>query len=129
MPTAFGNRSFAYAECAAGTYGADGLWVEGSVSTRTVVGTVQPMSFKECLAYSDGSRNTGYVKVYSGEKLESRTRGGNAGGFVALGGEVYRLTQEQAYQNGVMAHWRYVGCMVPEEEIPEGLREALGVTA
>jgi hypothetical protein len=83
------------------------------------------MSFKECLAFSDGSRNTGFVKVYSNEKLESRTRGGNAGGFVALGGEIFRLTAERAYQNAVMAHWKYIGNMVPESEIPEAVRAAL----
>ena len=125
MSTAFTERRFTYCECANGTLNVDGTYTEGAVSVRTVAGTVQPMSFKECLAFSDGSRNTGFVKVYSNEKLESRTRGGNAGGFVALGGEIFRLTAEQAYQNAVMAHWKYIGNMVPESEIPEAVRAAL----
>lgn len=125
MSTAFTEKNFVYAQCATGTNGIDGKYVDGALSVRTVSGTVQPMSFKECFAFSDGSRNTGYVKVYSNEKLESRTRGGNAGGFVALGGEVFRLTAEQAYLNGIMSHWKYVGCMVPDKEIPSGVKEAL----
>lgn len=125
MSTAFPEKNFTYCECSAGSYGTDGTYVDGALSVRNVSGTVQPMSFKECLAFSDGSRNTGFIKVYSNEKLESRTRGKNAGGFVALGGEIFRLTAEQAYQNAVMAHWKYVGCMVPENEIPSGVKEAL----
>lgn len=125
MSTAFPEKSFRYACCADGVWATDGSYVEGSVTSRVVSGTVQPMSFKECLAFSDGSRNTGFVKVYSNEKLESRTRGANAGGFVELGGEVFRLTAEQAFLNGIMPHWKYVGCMVPDSEIPTAVKTAL----
>ncbi len=124
MSTAFTDRSFIYAECSGGSYQADGTYSEGSVSTRTVTGTVQPMSFKECLAFSDGSRNSGYVKIYCNEKLSARERGESSGGFVKYGGEIYRLTSAQAYQNGVMSHWKYAACLVPEKEIPQAIAEA-----
>ena len=126
MSTAFANRTFVYVECSAGAYQTDGTYLEGSATQRTVNGTIQPMSCKETLDYSDGSRNTGLVKVYSNERLTSRTRGEGSGGFVSLGGIIYRLTDEMIYQNSVMSHWKYIGCLVPENEVPASVSQILG---
>lgn len=126
MSTAFANRTFVYVECSAGAYQTDGSYLEGPTTQRTVNGTIQPMSCKETLAYTDGSRNTGLVKVYSNERLSSRTRGEGSGGFVSIGGIVYRLADEMIYQNSVMSHWKYIGCMVPENEIPASVFQILG---
>ena len=124
MSTAFPEKSFLYADCEGGAYQSDGTYLEGALSTRTVSGTIQPMSFKECLAFSDGSRNSGYVKIYCNEKLNARERGESSGGFVSYGGEIFRIVAEQAYQNGIMAHWRYVANLVPANEIPQAVAEA-----
>lgn len=124
MSTAFPERSFVYAECSEGAFQPDGTFAEGPASTRTVSGTVQPMSFKECMAISDGSRNSGYVKIYCNERLSARERGESSGGFVKYGGEIFRLVSEQVFQNAIMAHFKYVAGLVPEKELPASVAEA-----
>lgn len=123
------DREFIYAECADGSYNSEGEWVPGAVSYRTVRGTVQPMTGKECLAYSGGSRNSGLVSVFSSEILKSRTQGGNEGGYVRLGACVYQLENEQILQllDEDVDHIEYTGCLVPEKDIPDGIKDALGL--
>lgn len=125
MSTAFPERTFTYAECSEGAWQPDGSYSEGAVVVRCVSGTVQPMSFKECLAVSDGSRNSGYVKIYCNERLSARERGESSGGFVKYGGEFFRVVSEQVYQNAVMAHYKYVAGLVPGKELPASVVEAL----
>lgn len=122
MSTAFTDRNFIYYEFSDGKPAMDGTYSEGPFSSRTVSGTVQPMTGREALAYADGSLNGGLVKVYSNERLNARTRGRHSGGFVVYGGGVYRIVDEIPYQNGVMSHWKYVASLVQGDDVPEPLR-------
>ena len=63
--------------------------------------------------------------VYPSEQLKCRTRGGNDGGYVKHGSFIYQLVSEQYYPHlKNIDHWKYVGEMVPEEELPEEIQEA-----
>ena len=124
MATLF-NKKFRYIELADGSY-VDGDYVHGSVSSdRMVRGTVQSATYKEQIPAVTGSRNTGNVDVYSSEALKCRTSGGNDGGYVKHGSHIYQLVSEQYYPHlrGI-EHWKYVGEMVPSNELPQAVAEA-----
>lgn len=80
------------------------------------------MSGKEAETYQEASRNTGLVKIYCSERLDFRQQGGEGLGYVRCGGFIYELVQELPYQNGLIPHYKYVGCLVPVAQIPEALR-------
>lgn len=125
MATLF-NKEFLYVELTEGDYDTDGTYSHGDVvSSRTVRGTVQSATYKEQIPAVTGTRNTGNVDVYSSEQLKCRTRGGNDGGYVKHGSFIYQLVSEQYYPHlKNIDHWKYVGEMVPEEELPEDIQEA-----
>ena len=125
MATLF-NKQFRYVELSAGAYNASGVYEHGAVVVDKMVhGTVQSATYKEQIPAVTGSRNTGNVDVYSSEALKCRTRGGNDGGYVKHGSYIFQLVSEQYYPHlKNIDHWKYVGEMVPEDELPEAIKEA-----
>lgn len=125
MATLF-NKNFRYVELSNGNYNASGIYEHGAIVVdKTVHGTVQSATYKEQIPAVTGSRNTGNVDVYSSEALKCRTRGGNDGGYVKHGSFIYQLVSEQYYPHlKNIDHWKYVGEMVPEDELPEAIKEA-----
>lgn len=127
MATLF-NKFFRYVELTDGHY-AHGDYVHGALTVdKTVHGTIQSATYKEQIPAITGTRNTGNVDIYSSEKLKCRTHGGNDGGYVAFGGNIYQLVSEQYYPHlrGI-EHWKYVAEMVPADEIPQAIAEAFEV--
>ena len=125
MATLF-NKSFRYVELTDGHY-EHGDYVHGGLNVDKIVhGTIQSATYKEQIPAVTGSRNTGNVDIYSSEQLTCRTHGGNDGGYVEFGGKVYQLISEQYYPHlrGI-EHWKYVAEMVPAEEVPQEVKEAL----
>lgn len=124
MATVF-NMSFRYVELSDGHYNESGDYVHGGeVSVREVRGTLQSASYKERLAAVTGSRNTGNIDVISSEALKPSTRGGNDGGYVKFGSQIYQLVSEQYFPHlRNITHWKYVAEMVPQEEVPESVKE------
>lgn len=125
MATLF-NKEFRYVELSAGAYNASGVYVHGAVVVDKMVhGTVQSATYKEQIPAVTGTRNTGNVDVYSSEALKCRTRGGNDGGYVKHGSYIFQLVSEQYYPHlKNIGHWKYVGEMVPEDELPDAIKEA-----
>lgn len=125
MATLF-NKEFRYVELSNGSYNTSGVYEHGAVVVDKMVhGTVQSATYKEQIPAVTGSRNTGNVDVYSSEALKCRTRGGNDGGYVKHGSFIYQLVSEQYYPHlKNIDHWKYVGEMVPEDELPEAIKEA-----
>lgn len=125
MPTVF-NFSFKYVSVQGCHYDASGLFVNGgTVSSRTVRGSIQSASYKERSPAITGARNTGNVDVISSEQLDISTRGGNDGGYVKFGSKIYQLVSEQYYPHfRNISHWKYVAEMVPDAEIPSAVSEA-----
>jgi hypothetical protein len=126
MATVF-NMYFDYVELSEGSYDDNGLYVHGGELIRKKVrGTLQSASYKERIAALTGSRNTGNIDVISSEALKPSTRGGNDGGYVKFGTQIYQLVSEQYYPHlRNIAHWKYVAEMVPADEVPESVKEAL----
>ena len=125
MATVF-KMYFRYVELTDGSYDESGNYVHGSdVSTRSVHGTLQSASYKERAPEITGARNTGNIDVISSEQLKPTTRGGNDGGYVKFGSQIYQLVSEQYYPHlGNISHWKYVAEMVPSDEVPESVKEA-----
>ena len=125
MATLF-NKEFRYVELSNGGYNTSGVYEHGEVVVDKMVhGTVQSATYKEQIPAVTGSRNTGNVDVYSSEALKCRTRGGNDGGYVKHGSFIYQLVSEQYYPHlKNIDHWKYVGEMVPEDELPAAIKEA-----
>lgn len=124
MATLF-NRNFDYYEFSKGDFDVSGFYVNGEISKRTVRGTVQTMTAQECESYQDGSRNSGYVKIYSSEKLQARKEGGFVGGFVLLAGNVYQILDEMPNLNDLIPHFKYVACFMDKDIWPKELKAIL----
>lgn len=125
MPTVF-NFHFRYVELPAPYYNERGDYVhDGDPVVREVHGSLQSATYKERIAALTGSRNTGNIDVISSEQLVPSTRGGNDGGYVKFGSNIYQLVSEQYYPHfrGI-SHWKYVAEMVPADEIPEKVKGA-----
>ncbi len=84
-----------------------GNMVEGTFTTRTVRGTIQPVTGEEAIAYQEGGRNTGVVKI----------------GYVNQVGFWYEITDELVFGNlPKITHWKYIACKVPAAQVPKGLQ-------
>ena len=116
------NRSFEFIRIGQTTHDDEGSPIPGTPETRTVRGTVQPISGKDTVPDSAASRNTGSVKVYSSERLDFRSVDGNGRGFVKCGDMLYELMDELPFQNmGSISHWKYIACLVPPHMEPAEL--------
>lgn len=98
--------------------------LQADVTTRSVRGTVQPLNGKETVPAVALSRNAGTVKVYSSERLDFRSEDGTGLGYVRCAGVLYELVDELPNVNGLIDHWKYIACMVPQSQVPEALKEA-----
>lgn len=118
------NRAFEFLRIGKSGFDSYGRAVAGEVSTRSVRGTVQPLNGKETVPAVAASRNTGTVKVYSTERLDFRSEDGTALGYVRCGGFLYELVDELPNLNGLIDHWKYIACLVPQSQVPEALKES-----
>lgn len=123
MATVFA-RTFRYCELVKPYFDSEGNAVSETKSERTVRGTIQPVTGEEAIAYSEGSRNTGMVKVYSSERLAARTQdGAEAIGYIQQGGYWYEIVDELVFCNlPNITHWKYIASKIPPAQIPEALR-------
>ncbi|MCQ2102281.1 MAG: hypothetical protein MJY98_03540 [Fibrobacter sp.] len=123
MATVFA-RTFRYCELVKPHFDSEGNAVSEMKSERTVRGTIQPVTGEEAIAYSEGSRNTGMVKVYSSERLAARTQdGAEAIGYIQQGGYWYEIVDELVFCNlPNITHWKYIASKIPPAQIPEALR-------
>lgn len=123
MATVFA-RTFRYCELVKPHFDSEGNAVSETKSERTVRGTIQPVTGEEAIAYSEGSRNTGMVKVFSSERLAARTQdGAEAIGYIQQGGYWYEIVDELVFCNlPNITHWKYIASKIPPAQIPEALR-------
>lgn len=124
MATLF-NSNFRYIELSEGRWNDDGAYEKGVVSVRNVRGTVQTMNAQDAAPYADGSRNLGFVKVYSSERLNARKEGGNQGGFVFLDGNFFQLLDSMPNINNVISHYKYVAGLMDSDSVPEEVKAAV----
>lgn len=123
MATLF-NRSFEFLRLPKSGYDSYGRPGNGSVESRRVRGTVQPLNGKETVPAVAASRNTGTVKVYSTERLDFRSEDGTGLGYVRCGCFLYELVDELPNINGLIEHYKYIACLVPQAQVPDALKES-----
>lgn len=121
MATLF-NRAFEYLRLDRPTTDMRGNVVPGNLTTKEVRGTVQPLNGNETVPAVALSRNTGTVKVYSSERLDFRSEDGAGLGYVRCGGHLYELVDELPNLNGLIDHWKYIACLVPQSQVPAQLK-------
>lgn len=115
-------RYFTYYELALDGYDENGDPVTGSVTSRVICGTIQPLSAKEIEAIAEGDRQNGSVKVYSSDRLAVRHQNGDAQGFVKdNNGVIYELVSEASNLNQLISHYKYVAMLVPVAQLPAGV--------
>lgn len=116
------NRTFTYYALALSGYDSNGNAVTGSISSRVVVGTIQPMSAAEIAAQAEGNRQNGAVKIYSSDRLAYRVQKSDAQGFVKdNAGNIYEITGEAANLNALISHYKYTANLVPVAQVPAGI--------
>ena len=94
----------------------NGRWSETS-ETRTVTGSVQPVSGKETQFLPESRRDSGVVKIYCNEKLNVSEQGGSApGDIVVWRGRKWEVFQELDFANGLINHYKYLAGYVGEAE-------------
>lgn len=118
------NRVFEYLRMGKLTHDLRGNSIPGTLTTKSVKGTVQPLNGKETIPAVALSRNTGTVKVYSSERLDFRSEDGEGLGYVRCGGFLYELVDELPNVNGLIDHWKYIACLVPPSQVPLALQGA-----
>lgn len=96
-----------------GTIDDNGRYQKGTTTTLTIQASVQPLSIREqsTIVGPDGARNVSYVKIYTDTPLIPQSAASGQGeatkaDVVQHLGRRFLVTQCDAYQNGVISHYR-----------------------
>lgn len=96
-----------------GTIDDNGRYQKGTMTTLTIQASVQPLSLREqaTIVGPDGARNVSYVKIYTDTPLipQSAAKGqgdGDMADVVQYLGRRFLVTQCDAFQSGVISHYR-----------------------
>ncbi len=106
-----------------GVMGEDGYYKPGSTSEMTIRASVQPLNTNEyTLVAAEGSRNVGYVKIYTDVPLQTEKEiGWNEGmseaDILLWQNRHYKVVQCDAYQSNVINHYKSIAKEVmPDDE-------------
>lgn len=89
---------------AAGSYGADGLWVEGAVTTNTIQASIQPASPRELARLPEGRSYSEAYTLYTDTEL-SADETVNAD-KVVLFGKDFTVVAVEGWRNGILPHFK-----------------------
>lgn len=96
-----------------GTIDDNGRYQKGTMTTLTIQASVQPLSLREqaTIVGPDGARNVSYVKIYTDTPLIPQSAANGQGeptmaDVVQHLGRRFLVTQCDAFQNGVISHYR-----------------------
>ena len=96
-----------------GTIDDNGRYQKGTTTTLTIQASVQPLSIREqsTIVGPDGARNVSYVKIYTDTPLIPQSAASGQGeatkaDVVRHLGRRFLVTQCDAYQTGVISHYR-----------------------
>jgi hypothetical protein len=96
-----------------GVYSATtGLYQPASVSTISIIATVQPAKSTDVMLLPEARRQVGSVVVYTKAKLNLPTEGGGQGDIVVSGGSEYEVLAVDSWQNGLLSHYKYYAARV-----------------
>lgn len=96
-----------------GTIDDNGRYQKGTMTTLTIQASVQPLSLREqaTIVGPDGARNVSYVKIYTDTPLIPQSAANGLGeatmaDVVQHLGRRFLVTQCDAFQSGVISHYR-----------------------
>lgn len=96
-----------------GTIDDNGRYQKGTMTTLTIQASVQPLSLREqaTIVGPDGARNVSYVKIYTDTPLIPQSAANGHGeptmaDVVQHLGRRFLVTQCDAFQSGVISHYR-----------------------
>lgn len=110
----FFDKNITITRKTAGGYNDDGVFVEGTSRTMTVLANVQPLNQRETEQYTQilpgGNRIAKLVKVYTNAILltDVQTIGQTADSFEWLG-RTYKIVMVEEWQSNIISHYRYIG--------------------
>jgi len=91
------------------SYDNDGILQNGTSSTVSFSGTVQPADQNTIRALAGGRENDGSLMVFSDVRLQiSEQTTNKAGDVLVYEGVSYELTREQSFQNSLLPHFKYL---------------------
>lgn len=106
----FRKKVTVYRAGAGGYYNDEGEWVEGGREEITIKASVQPLTlreYNEVEEMADGKRITRAVKLYTDtELLPADDATGEEGDMIEHRGKRYRIFRCDAYQSGVINHYK-----------------------
>jgi len=92
----------------AGEY-VDGVFIPGASVPFTILASVQPVSAQDIMTPPEGKRLSDYVKVYTSTQLQILNEvAGLEPDQLIWRGHTYECTAGDAWQNGVISHYRYI---------------------
>ena len=75
----------------------------------TFIGSVQPVTGKDIEIMETGKEDKGRIKAYSDTKLNVSIAGEDTPGDIIIwDGKEWECMSEQAYQNGLINHYKYI---------------------
>jgi len=91
------------------SYDADGILQNGTPTSVTFSGTVQPADQNTLKVMASGRENDGSLMIFSDPRLQISEQSTNKGGdILTFDGVKYELTREQSYQNSLLPHYKYL---------------------
>lgn len=114
--TPLGARSLTRRSYAAGSRGSDGRWTEGSTTTTTIQGSLQPLNGDELQSLTEGERQRRSRKVYTTSALYAGSvSAGRRADQIVDGSTVWDVRSVER-QTEVLGHYKAI-LLAPQEDL------------
>ena len=112
----FYPSSFTVTNRTTGAY-TNGVWAEGSETSRTITGSVQPFTARDYISTPGGRDDVGMVKIYTTETMQvSKAGGDTSGDLLEWQGKVWKVTGKYNYSNNIISHNKYIAEYIGDVE-------------
>ncbi len=86
-----------------------GVWVPGTATTATILGSVQPLSGSDLETMEAGSRDIGKVWIYTDSILRKRVEGSTTEADVLeYDGSLWEVIDTRSYLSGLLPHRKHL---------------------
>lgn len=99
------RRQFTILRRATGTT-VDGNWVEGATTQEYIQASLQPLKPEDMKTLDFGRRTMKVSFLFTDTKLDLSTTANPT--IVLVDNEQYEVNKEEAWQNGVISHYKYM---------------------
>lgn len=102
MPSSF-RKSFVVKVAATGTW-SNGIFTPGTPTTTNILASIQPLKPEDIQQLPEGRRNSKLFWIFTDTKLNDVTT--KNPDKVVINGEDYEVDKIEAWQNGVISHYK-----------------------